>query len=171
MKIGLVVGGCLVLATLTPILLGCLLPRGHLVSCRVWLRQPADAVFRVITDFRSGPSWKPGLTNVELLPAYDGKPSFREDGKNGSIVLVVEEMVFPSSLVTRIVDQSAFGGTWTFEVEPVADGCNVTITERGEVHNPFFRFMGRFVLGYSGTLNAYLQALARHFGETVAQCA
>jgi hypothetical protein len=69
------------------------------------------------------------------------------------------------------VDQSAFGGTWTFEVEPAADGCNVTITERGEVYNPFFRFMGRFVLGYSGTLNAYLQALARHFGETVARCA
>ena len=171
MKMGLLVGGCLVLVALTPILVGYLLPRSHLVSCRVWLRQPADAVFRVITDFGSGPTWRPGLTKVELLPARDGKPSFREDGKNGSIVLVVEEMVFPRTLVTRIVDQSAFGGTWTFEVEPAADGCNVTITERGEVYNPFFRFMGRFVLGYSGTLNAYLQALARHFGETVAQCA
>ena len=42
----------------------------------------------------------------------------------------------------------------------------VTLTEAGEIYNPIFRFMARFVFGYSGTIEAYLKALHAKFGET-----
>lgn len=46
-------------------------------------------------------------------------------------------------------------------------GALVTVTERGFVRNPIFRFLARFVFGYSSTLDAYLKALGKKFGEDV----
>jgi hypothetical protein len=40
----------------------------------------------------------------------------------------------------------------------------VTITERGVVYNPIFRFVSRFLMGYTATMKTYLNALARRFG-------
>ena len=52
-----------------------------------------------------------------------------------------------------------FGGTWTYRLEPTASGTRLTITEDGEIYNPTFRFVARFVLGYEGTMTRYLDAL------------
>jgi hypothetical protein len=41
----------------------------------------------------------------------------------------------------------------------------VRITENGEVGNPVFRFMARFVFGYTATIDTYLIALGQKFGE------
>ncbi len=41
----------------------------------------------------------------------------------------------------------------------------VTITENGEIYNPFFRFMARFVFGYTVTMETYLKALGKKFSE------
>ena len=35
----------------------------------------------------------------------------------------------------------------------------VTITENGEVYNPIFRFVSKFIIGYSATANRYLADL------------
>ena len=78
----------------------------------------------------------------------------------------VEETQPPSRFVTRITDpDQPFGGTWTFEIVP--NGVNqslVTITERGEIYDPLFRFMSRFVFGYTSTMDDCLAALTRKFG-------
>jgi hypothetical protein len=58
-----------------------------------------------------------------------------------------------------------FGGTWTFEVEPVEDGATLRITENGYVTNPVFRFVSRFVLGYTTEIEKYLRSLAKKLGE------
>ena len=39
----------------------------------------------------------------------------------------------------------------------------VTIVERGEVSNPVFRFVSRFVMGHARTIEDYLNDLARKF--------
>ena len=71
--------------------------------------------------------------------------------------------------VTRITDTHLpYGGGWTIDVAPEHDGTLVTITERGEVYNPLFRFVSRFVLGHTASIDGYLRALGRHFGETLA---
>ena len=65
--------------------------------------------------------------------------------------------------MTRIDSKSLpFGGTWTYEVQPEADGrSRLQITEDGEIYNPVFRFVSRFVIGQTRTINSYLEALRR----------
>jgi hypothetical protein len=47
----------------------------------------------------------------------------------------------------------------------------VTITERGLVGNPIFRFVSRFVIGQTATMDSYLRALGKRFGEEVTPAA
>ena len=74
----------------------------------------------------------------------------------------------PTRLVTRIADETLpFGGTWTWTLSPDPGGTRVTITERGYVTNPIFRFMSRFVFGHHATQSDFLRALGRRFGHDV----
>ena len=83
----------------------------------------------------------------------------------GPVIMEVQESEPPTRFVTRIADpDQPFGGTWTFEIVPSGAGSRVTITERGEVYNPIFRVMSRFVFGYTGTMQSYLAALTARFG-------
>jgi hypothetical protein len=59
----------------------------------------------------------------------------------------------------------AFGGTWTYELRDDRGGTEITITERGEVYNPIFRTLSRFVFGHTATIDAYMKSLSRKFGE------
>ena len=62
--------------------------------------------------------------------------------------------------VTRVADpELPYGGTWTFELEPEGSGTRLTITERGQIHNPIFRVIARFVFGYAATIEGYLDEL------------
>lgn len=72
----------------------------------------------------------------------------------------IVEQVPPRRLVTRVADPDLpYGGTWTFELAPEAPGTRLTITERGQVHNPIFRVLARFVFGYAATMESYLDEL------------
>jgi hypothetical protein len=73
----------------------------------------------------------------------------------------------PAKLVVRIADPKLpFGGTWTYEITPIATGSSLRIREDGEVYNPLFRFLSRFVFGQSTTIETYLKSLAKKFGES-----
>src|ERR1700694_5474725 len=131
MKWMLVVVGCLVLVVAVIAIVGSMLPKGHLASRQAHYRQSADAVFRIISDFEAAPTWRTDVKKVEILPPRQGKTTYREHGKNGPMVIMVEEIAPPNRLVGRIVDQSSFGGTWTYELTAEPGGCRVAITERG----------------------------------------
>lgn len=82
-------------------------------------------------------------------------------GWGGDVKTEVVEEDQPRLLVTKIIGESAFGGTWTFEIAPEGhDASIVTITERGEIYNPLFRTVMR-VLGHARTIDAYLTKLER----------
>jgi hypothetical protein len=82
------------------------------------------------------------------------------DTHGEAIAFAAEEMVPNHRLVTRIVDRGLpFGGSWTYELEPSGDGTRITITENGEVYNPVFRFVSRFVMGHTATIDTYLSSL------------
>ena len=70
----------------------------------------------------------------------------------------VVESVPPARIVTKIVGETQFGGTWTIEITPIPTGSRVTITERGEIYNVVFRTLSKFVFGYTGTMEGCLQA-------------
>lgn len=152
---------------------GALLPRAHTASRTGQFRQPPDSVWRAITDFAAAPSWRPDVRAVERLPDRDGHAVWQETDKHGQrLPLEILEFVPPRRLVMRIADPKLpFGGTWTYEISTAAGGgegsSTLRITEDGEIYNPIFRFVARFILGHTATMNGYLRALGRRFGEDV----
>ncbi len=84
---------------------------------------------------------------------------------DGSYAIVQQER--PRRLVTAIVDKNLpYGGSWTYELVPAPGGTTLTVVERGEVYNPVFRFVARYVIGHTRTLDAYFAAL-RNAAETL----
>ena len=80
-------------------------------------------------------------------------------GWGGEAKTEVVEQDAPRLLVRKIVGEKAFGGTWTFEIAPEGhEASTLTITERGEVYNPFFRTAMRLV-GQTRGIDGYLAKL------------
>jgi uncharacterized protein YndB with AHSA1/START domain len=157
----IVVGGIFAAAVLA----GLALPRSHVASRTVRVAAPPERVWATITNVAEHPSWRPGLTRVETLPAVDGRAAWREHDRTSRIAYEVVEAVPPRRLVTRITDRDLpFGGRWEFDIRPAEGGSDVTVTEHGEVHNPIFRLLSRYVLGHTATIDAYLGALQGRFG-------
>ena len=96
------------------------------------------------------------------LPVRADPPRWVEHGSNGDIAFESVERDPPRRLVTRIADRSLpFGGTWTYELTPAGSGTRLRITEHGEVFNPVFRFMSRFVFGHTATIDRFLKDVVR----------
>jgi uncharacterized protein YndB with AHSA1/START domain len=150
-----IVLGVVVLAGLIAAI-GYMLPQGHRASRTViHAASPVD-VFAIVSDFSRFPEWRSGITRVELLPDDGQGARFREHGTEDVIAYRVESFEPPSRLVTRIDDPSLpFGGTWTIHLAAVPEGTSLTITENGEVYNPFFRFFARTVFSPYSTIDTY----------------
>ena len=154
--------GVLMLITL----IGWLLPKAHSVSREAQFPEPAEAIWKAITDIEAMPAWRQGLQSVKHLPDKKGLPSWIETSASGTIPFETVASQPPCKLIVRIAEAKLpFGGTWTYEITPVAAGSNLRIREDGEVYNPVFRFFSRYVFGYSGTIDAYLKSLERKFAE------
>jgi|SRR5450631_279279 uncharacterized protein YndB with AHSA1/START domain len=148
------------------LMIGWLLPRDHVVSRTGMYQQSPEKIWAAITDVDAMPSWREGLKGVKRLPERNGLPAHVESTGAGELEMQTEEMVPPRKLVNRIANTNLpFGGTWTFEIAPAAGGATLRITENGYVTNPLFRFVSRFVLGYTSEIDTYLRSLAKKFGE------
>ena len=166
MKIALYVVGGLVALVLAIVVTGYTLPQSHTASREITVPAPPDRVFAVIGTPSDYPRWRSDVDSVELLPPEAGKERFREVGDNGALLMRVEERVPNTRLVTVIADSTLpFGGKWTYELAPSGTGTTLRITEDGEVYNPVFRFMSRFVLGHTATMDRYLADLERTIGD------
>jgi hypothetical protein len=76
--------------------------------------------------------------------------------------IILEGTQRPTKRISKINDPSLpYGGIWTVTLDAQANQTQVSILEEGEVYNPLFRFLARFVFGHNTTANNYLQALAR----------
>ena len=154
--------GALLLITL----IGWLLPKAHSVSREAQFPEPPEAIWKAITDIDAMPAWRQGLKSVKHLPDKNGLPSWVETSVSGTIPFETVVSEPPSKLIVRIADPKLpFGGTWTYEITQVTAGSRVRIREDGEVYNPVFRFLSRYVFGYSGTIDAYLKSLERKLAE------
>ena len=150
-------------------LMGARLPREHVASRSIVVRRPAAEVFAVIRDFARAPEWRKDVTRVELLGEHGGRPRFREHGAHGALTMEVVEEVPATRMVTRIVDEDLpFGGSWSYELTPLADGTRLVITERGEVKPVLFRALSKYVFTHHRTIELYLRSLGQRFGESPA---
>jgi uncharacterized protein YndB with AHSA1/START domain len=163
MKPALLFLGGLGFLVVVVILMGLALPKQHRATRDQMVAASPDAVFQAITSPAELPTWRTGVRQVELLADVAGKPRFREHGRDGVITYVLDEAIPSQRVVSRIDDPSLpFGGTWTFELTPVGGGTMLRITEDGEVSNPLFRFMSRFVFGHHAGIERYLADLDLH---------
>lgn len=162
-----IIGGGLVAVVAIVILVGTLLPRDHVASLTTRIAATPDAAWQAVTNLEGQTSWRTGLQRVEVLPGVDGKPAWREHLADMALTMVIDEAQPPRRLVTRIADTNLpFGGSWEYDIQPDGAGSRVTITERGSVYNPVFRFVSRFVMGHTATIDRYLRDLGGKFGET-----
>ena len=160
--------GAVIAAVLAVVLTGYALPQSHVASVTaVYSAAPAD-IWPWISQPERYPSWRNSLTAVELLPEGGGRVAWRETGKDGKISYRFTERTEGERLVTLITDEGLpFGGGWEFDLQPEGKGSRLTITEHGEVYNPVFRFVSRFFLGHTSTMEAYLTDLGRALGDPV----
>lgn len=123
-------------------IVGYLLPVSHEASRSAEFSTPPETVYALVSDLKNYSTWWPeNETNVEVV-----------------------EAVPPSRFVTRIVGETDFGGTWTMEIAPTSSGSRLTITERGEIYNPIFRTLAKFVFGYTSTMESCLAAARKRLG-------
>jgi len=147
MKWALFIAGGIALLIVLVVVGGSLLPKGHRASRRAVFRRTPEEVFAAIT----------------------GPPDWRSDDlvNDERVRIDVVESKSPLRLVTRIAgDNLAYGGTWTQELSKRDIGTELRVTEEGEIYNPLFRFMARYVFGYTSSMETYLRDLGKKFGET-----
>ena len=153
----IVVGVVLAIALVT--VMGYALSQDHVASMTRLVELTPERVFVRITDVERYPEWRKDVDRVEVLSATPVR--WREHSDGDAITFEIVQAVPDEKVVSRIADPNLpFGGTWTYELRRDGQGTRVTITERGSVYNPIFRFMSRFIFGHTATVEAYLDALA-----------
>jgi uncharacterized protein YndB with AHSA1/START domain len=149
------------------VVVGAMLPTAHHVSRKARFRVSPEILYAVLAG---PPDWRKGIKSFALLPEQDGRKRWwEEDGHGEKVTYELVEANPPVRLAVRIADQGLpYGGTWTFDVTPVAGGgAELSIREDGEVHNIIFRFMARFVFDHTASIEGYLRDLGAKFGESV----
>jgi uncharacterized protein YndB with AHSA1/START domain len=147
--------------------IGAALPVNHVASRSADLSLPPDKIWAIVTEPAQYPAWRSDVTKVERQP---GTPLRWVEFSNGDkITYQADAFEPPSHFVARIADPNLpFGGRWDYRIEPAGAGSRITITEHGEVYNPIFRFVSRFVMGHTATIDKYLTALASRTGDSYA---
>ncbi len=162
--VGIIAGLALLVGIVA--LIGSRLPKSHVASRSVLLRQSPQEVYGVVRDFESAPRWRSDLKRIEVETGPGGPVYFREEAKHGTVNYQLVEDVPAQRMVTRIRDTDlGYSGQWTYLFTPENGGTRVTIREDGEVSNVIFRFMSRYVFGQTSTIDSYLNSLAKHFGS------
>jgi uncharacterized protein YndB with AHSA1/START domain len=159
--------GCVAGVLAVIALVGCFLPRYHVAARVLKSKQPAEEVWKVISDYAATPTWHPEVKSVERVADDKGRDLWRETDKRGyPMLLETVEAVPPQRLVRALGDEDGpFSGTWQFDLAAQPMGCRLTLTERGQIPNPFFRFMFRLFMTPTFYLEMYLKALAAKLGD------
>lgn len=168
MRMGLLIVGCLLglilLVVVVVASVGALLPKRHVVSRTASFKAAPDRLFALIAGSQN---WRPDVAHSERTTDASGRELLHETARNGTTMTYeISDCVPPEKLMRTIADRNLpYSGSWTYVLTAQGSGTLVKITEDGEVYNPIFRFMSRFVLGQTSTMDAYLRALGKATGE------
>lgn len=167
MKIALIAVGFVALMVLCVVVIGSALPKRHAVSRSAEFRATPEQLYARI----AGPQdWRPDVQKSEIIRDSNGRELMQETSKRGETVTYeILDAAPPKSLTRKIATQNLpYSGSWTYQLEPMTGGGTlVRITEDGEVYNPLFRFVSRFILGQTKTMDDYLNALAASVSEKI----
>ncbi|HLJ84603.1 MAG TPA: hypothetical protein VKT51_10560 [Candidatus Eremiobacteraceae bacterium] len=154
--------------------IGTTIPIWHSTKCAADIAAPSDALFGAIADDGSSASWRPELRSVTLVSGSGPTTVWRETYKSGQeLTLYTNRLGYASGrqLVRDIPfdPRLGFDGNWVFNVgksgQRGENKTRVAINEQGHIYNPVFRFLTKYVFGYSGSIRTYLTDLGAKFGE------
>ena len=164
MKWILIIIGVLAAVVGAVVLIGMTLPQNHTASRTARVSLAPDALWDVVTDVDKYPSWRKDVDSVQRVEG--AAMTWREVSGSDRITYEAAVSERPSRFVAHIADKGLpFGGTWDYRIVPDGSGSRITITENGEVYNPMFRFVSRYVMGHTSTMDKYLAALAAKTGD------
>jgi uncharacterized protein YndB with AHSA1/START domain len=171
MRSVVIVAGILLGIVVLIAIIGALLPRDHVATVTATIPASPQKVWAAITDVEAFPTWRSEVQRVEVVSQPGSAKSWREYSKHGPVTMAIDVEEPLHRLIVRIADSDLpFGGGWEYLIAPEAADTTrsrVTITERGYVSNPIFRFVSRFVMGHYASLDSYLRALGKKFGGDV----
>ncbi len=150
-------------------LIGALRPRDHVARSQATFQAGREVLWEVLADFAAWPEWNSAFETVTQREPRDGKAFWVAKGSWGELPMVMETVERPKLLVTRIPEDAGIGfsGTWRYELEARPEGgTTLTVTERGSVSSPFFRFVMIFHDNHATQLR-FLEDLAAHLKEEV----
>jgi hypothetical protein len=152
--------------------IGTTLPIDHHVSCSAYFDGPKNYLFAAIADDGTSTRWRPDIASAVLVSGSGPTAVWRETDIHGHSTTYRTTADDGGTVLSRTIDfvpGMPFGGTWTFGLAHVdtAPGNGptirsaVTIREDGKIYNPFFRFLARYVFGYTQSMETYLGDLGR----------
>jgi len=152
--------------------IGTSLPINHHAACSATYAKSIPFLFAAVADDDASVSWRPGIASAVLVSGNGATAVWRETDSHGGVITYRTVAYAEGSKITRAIDfvpGMQFGGTWgyVFSPGPMAVGHEptsinrVTIIEDGEIYNPFFRFLARYVFGFTQSMQTYLADLAR----------
>jgi hypothetical protein len=164
MRIIVVVIGVIVLLVVCVVIIGALLPKRHVASRSASFRATPERIFSLIAGSQD---WRPDVLRYEVVSRDGNREVVRETTRDEkTIAYEVFDSFPPKSIKRRIAtDHLPYSGTWTYTLELRGETTVVRITEDGEVYNPLFRFISRFILGHTRSMDAYLRALGKATGQ------
>ena len=165
-KITLLIFAVLAVLILAAVCIGMLLPQSHVVARSMHVNQRPEVVYTAISNLKNAPAWRKDIEAVDEVKGDSGETLYREKSKHGVLSYRIARNDVPTKFVTTIAERDApFSGSWIFDLAEENGGTRITITERGEVYSPVFRFVARFIFGYHKTMEIYLADLAAHFSQ------
>lgn len=144
---------------------GALLPKRHHTEDSVIVKADPPEIWNAISDVKDSPQWRSDIGRVELLDDATPAQHWREFHKNKGVTYRLDKSQ-PTTLRVVSIDDPAlpFGGTWAITVEPFEPGItHVRIDEDGEVRNPIYRWISRYLIDQRSSMDRYLLDLQRHF--------
>lgn len=99
-------------------------------SRTIVLPEPPDVIWHVITDLDNLASWRRGLTRVERLPDWGGRPAWTEYRGLVQEAVRVAEAQPPYRLVTERLSATGTRASWSWEMARTPTGSQLTLTRR-----------------------------------------
>lgn len=163
MKWIFIVPGLLILLIAVVYIIGSLLSIKHKATIERKLEMGVDEVWPLLTNFKGYTNWRKGIKELTM----DSTNRWTEKNSDGDKVCYQLEVIEKRRVfITRILNKNlAYGGFWEFNITPLENGCLVHITENGEVYNPIFRFMSKYIFGHEATLKNYMNDLETKTGS------
>lgn len=151
--------------------IGTSLPIEHQATCTTAIDAPAKALFDQVSDDATSVRWRPDIASAVLVNGSGPTAVWRETDTHGNALTYRTTAYVEGQKLTRTIDYvpgMAFAGKWIYEfvalpavgLEPTYR-TQLTITEDGMIYNPFFRFLARYVFGFTQTMQTYLTDAGR----------